>query len=173
MLYLTRFWSIFKTILFILAQTVITLVMANSPHCQIRRHTFLRFLSALQLRPSSARWLQLSVFLSASCVMRWCQPAMEGRSVPFLIRTVLAIINRCRQELKFGTNLSHFTVQQGQTEAKRKRERLGATRQDSFICVVGYCRLDFIGPYIGSLMAPSTLNDRTPVGLLYSLQSKR
>lgn len=47
----------------------------------------------------------------------------EGGRVPLLIRAVLAIINRCWQELKFGTNLSHFTVRHSQIQ-QRGRERL-------------------------------------------------
>lgn len=46
----------------------------------------------------------------------------EGRRVPLLIRAVLAIINRCWQELKLGTNLSHFTVQQSQIQGRGGRE---------------------------------------------------
>lgn len=107
--------------------------MENSSNCLTWCHPFLWFLPAAPMSSAAARWLCFcapwSSLLVESCgSVSQCKASTEGRWVPLLIRTVLAIINRCWQELKLGTNLSHFTVQQGQIQAERKREWLRAAR---------------------------------------------
>lgn len=88
----------------------------------------LRFLPACSVSPVVARWLRFcspwssQPVESCACVSQR-KASDEGRRVPLLIRTVLAIINRCWQELKLGTNPSHFTVQQRQIQ-QRGREWL-------------------------------------------------
>lgn len=88
----------------------------------------LRFLPARSMSSVVARWLHCwspwssqPVESCASVSQR--KASDEGRRVPLLIRAVPAIINRCWQELKFGTNLSHFTVRQSQIR-KRGRAQL-------------------------------------------------
>lgn len=121
--------------------------------------------------------LLLSMFLSAGescgCVSQH-KANYGGRWVPLLIRTVLAIINRCWQELKLRTNLSHFTVQQGQTQAERKREWLRAARQIHSLMLSGTIARTFIGAFV-RFICPfgDALSALTLASLLCSLQSKQ
>lgn len=114
----------------------------NSSHCQMWCHHFLQFPPAPPVSSAAARWLRLCASWSSlpvescGCVSQ-CKASDEGRWVPLLIRTVLAIINRCWQELKLGTILSHFTVQQGQTQTERKREWLKTARQIHSVMLSG------------------------------------
>lgn len=131
-------------------------------------------LGRCQVAALCSPWCSLPV-VSCGCVSRG-KASHEGRWVPLLIRTVLAIINRCWQELKLGTNLSRFTVQQGQIQAERKSEWLRAARRIHSLILSGTMSRTLKGPLWGSyvpLVAPEALSGLTLTGLLCSLQSKQ
>lgn len=147
--------------------------------CQMCYHHFLQFLPALQMSLAAARWQRFCSPCSSlpvescGCVSQH-KANYGGRWVPLLIRTVLAIINRCWQELKLRTNLFHFTVQQGQTQAERKREWLRAARQIHSLMLSGTIARTFIGAFV-RFICPfgDALSAPTLASLLCSLQSKQ
>lgn len=128
--------------------------MENSSPCLMWCQPPLRFLPARSMSSAVARWLHCwspwssqPVESCASVSQR--KASDEGRRVPLLIRAALAIINRCWQELKFGTNLSHFTVQQRQIQ-QRGREPLRERERVSFTRPAGPPNWDLMGLLWGS-----------------------